>query len=1070
MNTFTEGMLMDLNPINTPNNVLTDCLNGTILTYNGNEHILQNDQGNYKLQFGKLPPNFIPVGIKEYGGIIYIISHNPLTKETEVGSYPSPKTIFTTKDRDQVTMFSPIIPTELMDSSGAVETSYEKLIQTTSLQIYALSDNMDMYKLNPGDKFIIELDNKEVFPYQEIQFQLMTEDKTMIELDKTTNEMIDEGYIVPNGTNADDEDFKSVFWNTPGWLTGQYRLALMDEFNMYLKSITLPAFSPGETFAIPSIQLNSSFLITDRLLVDSPTVANDLHIEYKAYRLVGSDLANKEELSILGETTYTTANLEKYAITDAMVNLYHNLEFSIPESIGCVVDDTILIEAVPYIEYNGHVIYYNQFKYSLELPLNSVSNASDISIADSIYKYSVDDEYLTLAFNINGPFQSSSGITLDCHLYNATSSAITECKNFQLLDPNVSGSNVVTVAFDNIDSTSDSSFTKENIYLLEVLLKLGEEVLSSAYRLVVASELMNPFYNSVSDFSTISQDEWVSQLETVYNASLPEFTLEEPVIGNAAPTWTGLDTKFTIADRYITEAYDGSYELNKNTKYTSVYGWLVTDRNTTPPKYKLSKNISVSISAKKQIKGKLWEGCVIGNSIIGNVTLGESVEKNKTLLNYNTEGSVDYLSSFGITLDGRYNFLSNKEAIVDYSRTGVKTNNSFLSGWGRDTSDWNSIDFYIKEKAINMENLNLTNGTRIHELNIESDYDGQNGDDGDASTNSASAKYREFLTNKEIDYVLAYLGLRGDKHHHVDYGDDKDINSGYVGITGIFVRTTSSARKAFFIPFYGGTEEFPATTNIILGRDDDASSIGSPDKIKPIITALNSISNTKILGTFYGYFFGLEYAKKTDNSFSINKIKNEWTLNKWTLNGTSIFNSQFNIATKVNNFINNKVSESDNYNISFALNLTVNASVKKPVGSLDLNSFLNVDLSEHYTNDKFIKADYLQQFLNTYVSGESSNEYDAFKLDTITKDSPKLTYTSNGLSAVQKKAFDNIVSTLTLDSNNYITINASKTSILRIQYNRDPNVDPRGYKADDRFVVGYVNSSKQQGALYIPLD
>ena len=42
---------MDLHPLSTPNNVLTDCLNGTFITYNGNEFSLQNDQGNYKLEY-----------------------------------------------------------------------------------------------------------------------------------------------------------------------------------------------------------------------------------------------------------------------------------------------------------------------------------------------------------------------------------------------------------------------------------------------------------------------------------------------------------------------------------------------------------------------------------------------------------------------------------------------------------------------------------------------------------------------------------------------------------------------------------------------------------------------------------------------------------------------------------------------------------------------------------------------------------------------------------------------------------------------------------------------------------
>ena len=40
VNTFSEGLIMDLNPLTTPPNVMTSCLNGTLITYNGNEFVL----------------------------------------------------------------------------------------------------------------------------------------------------------------------------------------------------------------------------------------------------------------------------------------------------------------------------------------------------------------------------------------------------------------------------------------------------------------------------------------------------------------------------------------------------------------------------------------------------------------------------------------------------------------------------------------------------------------------------------------------------------------------------------------------------------------------------------------------------------------------------------------------------------------------------------------------------------------------------------------------------------------------------------------------------------------------
>ena len=161
-NTFDKGLNKDLNPIVTPNDVLTDCLNGTFITFNGDELSLQNDAGNTKITVPwdkrmlleytegasynsgvvveidkimyrslidantkpifnednslnevywelfdpsvKLSDGFYPIGIKEYGGVLYIVSGkkgernakgkyvNPLYDydKVEFGSYPAP--------------------------------------------------------------------------------------------------------------------------------------------------------------------------------------------------------------------------------------------------------------------------------------------------------------------------------------------------------------------------------------------------------------------------------------------------------------------------------------------------------------------------------------------------------------------------------------------------------------------------------------------------------------------------------------------------------------------------------------------------------------------------------------------------------------------------------------------------------------------------------------------------------------------------------------------------------------------------------------------------------------------
>lgn len=89
-NTFTDGLILDYHPLTAKNTALTNALNATLVTSRGNEMVLQNDLGNQKIKytdweeekFVQLPEGYIPIGIKEYHGIIYICSIN--NKEIEL--------------------------------------------------------------------------------------------------------------------------------------------------------------------------------------------------------------------------------------------------------------------------------------------------------------------------------------------------------------------------------------------------------------------------------------------------------------------------------------------------------------------------------------------------------------------------------------------------------------------------------------------------------------------------------------------------------------------------------------------------------------------------------------------------------------------------------------------------------------------------------------------------------------------------------------------------------------------------------------------------------------------------
>lgn len=176
-NTFTDGLIQDLNPINTPNKVLTDNLNGTIITYDGNEYSLQNDRGNYPLQYCRLKPNYIPVGVKEYADTLYIVSYNPLDNTTEIGSYPSPLEISSSMDRNDAVNIESLI--KQSDSSN-----YTDLIQKAKMHVFSDDD----LKIYPGDEYIVNLKDESKYIYEELEYYIIDENRNKYNITEQVKE------------------------------------------------------------------------------------------------------------------------------------------------------------------------------------------------------------------------------------------------------------------------------------------------------------------------------------------------------------------------------------------------------------------------------------------------------------------------------------------------------------------------------------------------------------------------------------------------------------------------------------------------------------------------------------------------------------------------------------------------------------------------------------------------------------------------------------------------------------------------------------------------------------------
>ena len=149
-NQFTKGLQLDTHPMVQSNDTLTDCLNGTLITMNGNEVILQNDMGNRRVDKAFLPPGYEPVGMKEYGGIIYVASYNPITNKSQIGSFPSPQKKLSSNTNGEAQNFN----FQSFTSGSNIETDENLELTVLKSDSFMLPLTRDL-TLRAGDKFAV---------------------------------------------------------------------------------------------------------------------------------------------------------------------------------------------------------------------------------------------------------------------------------------------------------------------------------------------------------------------------------------------------------------------------------------------------------------------------------------------------------------------------------------------------------------------------------------------------------------------------------------------------------------------------------------------------------------------------------------------------------------------------------------------------------------------------------------------------------------------------------------------------------------------------------------------------
>lgn len=667
INTFTDGLNTDLNPINTPNTVLTDCLNGTLITYDGNELTLQNDKGNYPLKNCKLKENFIPVGVKEYGDIIYIVSYNPITEQTQIGSYPAPERITNPDDfkgnadyevGDDENPLEIVLPTMwdtnlVKENNEPVYTAlpqinpsfytanYSDLVPIVeNLEVFYAGDNKDL-TLNPGDEYQIVVpepeeghEDEELGPFESIQYLVLDNDKKTFDITDNVN---------PNETYNSD-GFHYVNWKVPGYLCVKTKMSDIDEFKCGAKIVSPNYIATGHS-AVTFLDLYLQTFTTDQNIIEHYT-----NVGFKIIVTITPKTGN--EVSFEDSFTYDALNSNKIDYGNGETLLSHDYNvlpicISNNEKYKFKSDDFITINVIPYFKNNEKYIYLDKYEKTLSFNLSNKVDIEKLKIGDTVWKYTTSDDKLTLKFNTKGVLEQSvfsEDIKLKYNIRRYLTYDSTEVTDENYQTKTVIGKNgtnlyninipewdpmtettlsIPFVPFPSSESYDNNTFYKEDCYVMEIKFvnESNNQIGSTIKRVILASELLNDFYDSRNNFDNIYFDEWVGK----YKDHVKNLNVD-------------VNATITSSNPEISDAeFSSNYELWSEASSLKAFPHFIdlsSDKYTViqePFDVSVTANLKASVSytnSTKVLFGPLWYGLP--------TKLKYSHEQDYRVVNYNT--------------------------------------------------------------------------------------------------------------------------------------------------------------------------------------------------------------------------------------------------------------------------------------------------------------------------------------------------------------------------------------------------------------------------------------------------
>ena len=526
-NTFSEGLIKDLNPINTPNTALTDCVNGTIITYDGNEYSLQNDKGNYGLNHCKLKPNYIPVGVKEYGDILYIVSYNPLNEHVQIGSYPSPESITDSDDFDGLSSEDKIINIykNLVErwKKGEKSFSYKDIVKTYSKLYIFYGADPDKLKMHEGDQIKLKVDGISTNnPFEKLQYVLVDDNRQITDISDKVSDFIN--------TN----DYKSIAWG-PGWFGFKPVIAEISDNLINIKKMKVPSYGEGFANLIFNVRISTS----DSLLTNLSTEKlSKLKVKVT---LTGKE--NGKDIPILEENLSLTKSLD-------LKNgdfYYYSEDKEVSSQIDVSKYSSITLKATPilYLDDNIYIIYDHLERVSV-FNLSTKSNSENFLIGEGIWNWKTDtaNNSIALTFDTTGLSQTSvlnEDVSLQYSITGLNGSSIIDTSGSPYTNKVCSEWNMIgdtTIEFEttpftkvNYENNPNKLYT-ENIYYItfKIIGESGKVIREFDPKIIVATELLNS--SSEARYDKVPIDTWLNNyINSIKNTT---FNIDYNTVGN----WT----------------------------------------------------------------------------------------------------------------------------------------------------------------------------------------------------------------------------------------------------------------------------------------------------------------------------------------------------------------------------------------------------------------------------------------------------------------------------------------------------------------------------------------------------